>query len=404
MSTNGRYLNSKILSTRKFKSVLAAGITEEYLSNPDDRAVFRAIREGYTKYGGVPSLQVMCQDFAGYRFIKVEDELPAIIDRVLRDRVGSVLSLTINSAAELYNAGDFELAQQAIEQGVATLNTARSGELVYLDLLALADKWKNDRDNQADGVPFGVGPIDDETGGVYPDQLVTLIGPPGSGKSAHLLRFAISATKSGHKVLFITIEMSSEHHMARAISNATGAVTYREIRRGPMDEEQEEIVADALQEIHDKGLLVIQEIPAGLASLATIKEEILRHSPDVVYIDGAYLMQLPDVRNNAANWERLSALTREMKDLILSTQRPVVITTQVLESKMQGGEVTSKSVGYASSFHQDSDIMIGVQPDPEIPDQQLLKVLKFRDGNKITTRITWDWDRFDFTVNTDEGY
>jgi replicative DNA helicase len=271
--------------------------------------------------------------------------------------------------------------------------TQKSNGLRTLDVRSLAEKWEFDRQNKEKGIPFGIDEIDRETGGVFKDQFVVLIGPPGAGKSAHLLSYANAAANAGHRALFITIEMSDEHQMARLVAHHSG-VPYKTIRHGEPNEAEKRRIAKALDRIADEELLIIQEVPAEQASLDTVNDLVAKYAPDAIYIDGAYLMQLPNVRTNAAQWERLSELTRSMKNLILKHHRPIFISTQVLLSKMTGGEVTQGSVGYSSSFLQDADIMLGVQPDGELPDRQMVKVLKFRDGNKPNVHVQWDWQTY----------
>ncbi len=391
MTANARRLLSKVVGDRNPSLLREAGLDENYFPDPLDRQVWDAINDGVTRFGQIPSLATLRMDFPEYKFIAVEDDWSYLLERLQRDHMSSLLSLTINVAAEAYDNEDFEGAKDAIEQGITALTRTKATGLRTLDLLGLAEKWENDRAKKEKGCPFGIDEIDEETGGIYADQLCTFVGPPGAGKSAHLLNSAMATAAIGRRALLITIEMADEHQMARVVANKTG-IPYKEIRRGDPSDDQLDQIADALETIHDEGNLIIQEIPADMATLATVREQIEKYAPDITYIDGAYLMQLPGVRNNAAQWEQLSALTREMKATILRTHRPIVLSTQVLESKMNGKEVTTKSVGYSASFLQDSDIMIGIQPDGEDPDRQVVRLLKFRDGRKIDVHVAWEWE------------
>jgi hypothetical protein len=93
-----------------------------------------------------------------------------------------------------------------------------------------------------------------------------------------------------------------------------------------------------------------------------------------------------------------------MRAMVLRNKIPIAISTQVLTSKMQGGEVTAGSVGYSSSFHQDASALLGIQPDAELPDRQVVKALKLRDAHRPTIFVKWDWETYRFsTVAEDEG-
>lgn len=396
MSANGRYLLSKVVETQRLQPLLAAGIGPQHFPVEIDREVFETLHDSHTRHGSLLSVKTLKMDFPEYKFIKVPDEIDILVERVQRDYLGSMLSLTINAAAESWDSGDFDSARLSMEIGLKQMQANKTNALRTLDIRSLAEKWDNDRQNTEKGIPFGIKEIDDETGGVFSDQFVVIIGPPGSGKSAHLLSYADAAAQAGHRALFITIEMSDEHQMARLVAKHS-KVPYKTIRRGQPDQRQKQKIAKALEDIANGERLIIQEVPAELASMETVNDLVAKFAPDAIYIDGAYLMQLPNVRSNAAQWEKLSELTRSMKNLILKHHRPIYISTQVLLSKMVGGEVTQGSVGYSSSFLQDADIMIGVQPDGELPDRQIVKVLKFRDGNKPNVHVQWDWQTYDMT-------
>lgn len=404
MSKAAVRLLSKCVAERTLKPLTEAGVTENYFPNPVDRDVFRHLEDRQIRYGKLPSPSELQMDFAEYKLIKVADDFDVLIDRIREEYTGSILSMTINAAAEGWNEGHFDAAASSLRAGIASIDDIHSAmtQLRVPDLLSLAEKWEYDRTHAKSGVPFGITKIDAATGGIADDQLVTLIGTPGTGKSAHLLHMALSAAKAGFRALFITIEMSDEHHLKRAVAHYSG-VEYWKIQRGKPSDKEKRAIADTLQKIHDEDNLHMREIPADSASLDKVKEQIDKINPDVVYIDGAYLMSLPGVRKDAAQWERMSALTREMKALVLKNHRRIVLTTQASENKLAGKEIVAASTAYSQSFHQDSDIMIGIQQDAELEHRQIVKVLKYRDGEKPHVMVDWNWDVYQLTQWDGEG-
>ena len=404
MSKAAIRLLSKSVAERTLKPLVDAGVSENYFPNPVDRDVFRALNDAHIRYGKLPSPSQLQMDFPEYRLIKVSDDFDMLIDRLREEYTGSVLSMTINAAAEGYDQGEFEAATSSLRAGLASIDDIQSAmaQLRVPDLLALAEKWEYDRTHAKAGVPFGITAIDDATGGIADDQLVTLIGTPGTGKSAHLLHMALSAAKAGFRALFITIEMSDEHHLKRAVAHYSG-VEYWKIQRGNPTNDEKRKIAKTLEQIHDEDNLHVREIPADSATLGKVKDLIDQINPDCIYIDGAYLMSLPNVRRDAAQWERMSALTREMKAIVLKNHRRIVLTTQASENKLAGKEIVAASTAYSQSFHQDSDIMLGIQQDAELEHRQILKVLKYRDGEKPHVMVDWNWDVYQLTQWSGEG-
>jgi hypothetical protein len=71
---------------------------------------------------------------------------------------------------------------------------------------------------------------------------------------------------------------------------------------------------------------------------------------------------------------------------------PIVISTQTLLWKMKGGKVSADSIGYSSSFFQDSDVILGLEPIEEDDEVRLLKVVQARNCPPTETPITWKWE------------
>jgi hypothetical protein len=71
---------------------------------------------------------------------------------------------------------------------------------------------------------------------------------------------------------------------------------------------------------------------------------------------------------------------------------PVIITTQTLLWKMKGGKVSADSIGYSSSFFQDSDVILGLDPIPEDEDLRMLRIVQSRNSGPKDISITWKWE------------
>jgi len=405
----GRSLLSKVVAEGTLKTVTELGIHADHFVAKTDRDVYETITDHHQRYGKVPSVTVLKMDFPDYRFIKVEEPIEFLADKVRNAYRGAMLEQLLTASVEYYDDGQFEEALQFLNDGVRSLRAESGDRLRALDVGAMLEKWAEYRKNPPVGVPYGLKELDEATRGMHSDDFVVLAGPPGSGKSALLLNMALTAKAKGRKALFITIEMSDEHHMYRVAANLTG-IPYQKIKFGEdangqkLTDREAARVDGVLKAVAEEGLLVMQEIEPARATLETVEALIAQHRPDALYLDGAYLMELPGVRTNAAQWERLSALTREMRAMVLRNKIPIAISTQVLTSKMQGGEVTAGSVGYSSSFHQDASALIGIQPDPELPDRQIVKALKLRDAHRPTIFVKWNWETYTCTtVQESEG-
>ena len=135
---------------------------------------------------------------------------------------------------------------------------------------------------------------------------------------------------------------------------------------------------------------------ASSLTVSGIASKIQVLHPEVVFIDGTYLM-IDEQTNEANTPQALTNITRSLKRLAQRFKIPIVISTQVLNWKMKKGQVTSDSIGYSSSFHQDADVIFGLQRvDDAIDDMRLLKILDSRNSGRTEVQLNWDWNTGQF--------
>jgi replicative DNA helicase len=107
---------------------------------------------------------------------------------------------------------------------------------------------------------------------------------------------------------------------------------------------------------------------------------------------------MTDEQSGEANTaQALTNITRSLKKIAQRFQRPIIITTQVLNWKMKKGNVTADSIGYSSSFLQDADVLLGLQKEDEnVEDTRLLKVIASRNSGPAEVSLLWDWNEAQF--------
>jgi hypothetical protein len=113
--------------------------------------------------------------------------------------------------------------------------------------------------------------------------------------------------------------------------------------------------------------------------------------PDILFVDGVYLM-LDQVTGDANTPQALTNITRGLKRVAQRLDIPVVITTQTLLWKMKGNKVSADSIGYSSSFFQDSDVILGLEVVEDNDMVRWLSVVQSRNCPPTGISITWNWD------------
>ena len=90
--------------------------------------------------------------------------------------------------------------------------------------------------------------------------------------------------------------------------------------------------------------------------------------------------------------QALTSITRGLKRMAQRMNIPVVITTQTLLWKMKGGKVSADSIGYSSSFFQDSDVILGLEEVPDDDESRNLRVVASRNCGPEEANLIWRWD------------
>ena len=155
--------------------------------------------------------------------------------------------------------------------------------------------------------------------------------------------------------------------------------------------------------------IMVEDIASAM-TVSSLAAKVKQHSPGIVFVDGVYMMDDENGEPKGSP-QALTNITRSLKRMAQQFKVPVVITTQVLSSKLSSRtsrRVTADAIGYSSSFVQDSDIVMSVERDPDYEDRSIVRVILSRTSPHGEVTIKWDWDNMDFTEvtsqdDTDDG-
>jgi replicative DNA helicase len=390
-----RLLVSRVIQDKDLTDVADAGVTPEFFQDPENKTVFKAVLRHKAKYGEIPSLTTIKTDFPTYRFVKVEDSMQVLTDRIRELHTLALLEEGLATSVDAHEENNAQAAIAALAQTLANIASAvpnsRDTDLTqtgqerlarYLTLKDLPDGLR--------GIPTGFSTIDRATQGLQKEQLITFVGPPKAGKSTLLLLAAMAAHLYGVRVLFIGFEMSNEEQEERYDAIRAG-ISHARLRNGTLKKAEWDKLERALREMENMPSFFLSSDSMNATTLTGVEAKVDSLRPDVVIIDGIYMMQ-DELGEAQGSPQALTNLTRGFKRMAKNRQLPVLISTQVLEWKMNKKKgVTSDSIGYSSSFAQDSDVILGVEPTDD-PNINKVKVVLARNCPPLETYVQWDWE------------
>lgn len=398
MAEQGRRLLSSIVKHRDASSAMRSGVTAEMFRDDQQASVWRFIRDGLAESGVVPSPGAVRLEFPTFELVSVTDDPQLVLDQFLRWHRDLATYRIVEGLVGLVQQGRYDDALDEMTGAAAALQSTRS-ETSDVDLADTREERRAQYMEPANedgmlGMPTGFATIDQATAGLQGGQLVTLIASPKSGKSIVALKMAHHLNTNGASVLFHGFEMSNTEQQVRYDAIAAGISSDRLRRRCLRPDEAKRLNSHLDQDLPAAFVLSDSSGPVTVPALsAAIAEKESR--PDVIFIDGAYF--LVDEATGEANTARsLTNITRALKRLAQRLDVPIVITTQTLLWKMKGVKLEAGSIGYSSSFLQDSDVVLGLERDEENDGIRNLRVIESRNCGPVETVIQWDWETSTF--------
>ena len=199
--------------------------------------------------------------------------------------------------------------------------------------------------------------MNEVTGGVQEDDYVVIYGRPKSMKTWVLSSIAAAAFEQEKRALIYTKEMTPDNIFMRSAA-IIAKTPYQEFRGGKLEEEQEYIL-DRLAEFSKESafdpICLSGRDADGGDTVAWLHSKIEKYKPDVVFIDGMYLLKSM-ARKTAATWEHVTSISRAIRDMVLATRIPAICTMQANRSAAKHSAGNLDELAYADAIGQDATI------------------------------------------------
>jgi replicative DNA helicase len=405
VETTEQLLISKIIEEKDLGPVADAGITPDYFLDSKNKRVFQAILDYKHEHGEVPRLRRIRQDFPRYEFISASEPWSDLTQQVRFQHDLGVLENALTETIEIYDGQDATKLGKTLFEMKAVLHTALTAmeqstpNMQDTNLAETGDeRWEKyealrDRTEELLGIPSGFSRLDAALQGWQPGQLIVFVGPPKAGKSTMMLLAALAAHALNKRPLLVGFEMSNDEQEQR-IDAITAKISHHRLRDGSLTEDERKRLKRKLHTWESMADFMLSNDTTSTTTLTGIEAKYDKYNPDLLIVDGVYMMQ--DENGETDERKILTNLTRGFKRFAQNKKVPVIITTQVLEWKMDKKRgVTTGSIGYSSSFGQDADALVSVEStdDPMI---NKIKIIDARNAPRMEFYVKWDWETGEF--------
>jgi replicative DNA helicase len=393
-------LLSRAIRTRDISYMLEVGLQADWFYVDDNKTIWKFIVSHWDKYGEVPTATTVKDNFPNYRLLAVEDSIEYLTDQLIEYRKRQKTIEVVQDAANVLANGDHNIAVDVMAKGLAHIYDSDLRKSSEYDLSSTAlsryDEYLEvkTRPDGLLGLPTGFKVMDVATAGLQNGQLITIIAPPKTGKSVLAMQVAVNIHEDGSVPMFQSFEMTNREQQTR--HDAMRAhISHNRLIRGKLKTAEEIKYRDSLERLQEMHKFYLTDSVTAM-TVSALAAKIDKVKPDVIFLDGVYLMT--DEESGETNTPKaLTGITRALKRLAMRIEKPIVITTQVLEWKMRKGKVEANTIGYSSSFLQDSDVIFALErQDPEDDTTRLLKIVASRNCGPAEVDLIWDWEHGQF--------
>jgi replicative DNA helicase len=227
--------------------------------------------------------------------------------------------------------------------------------------------------------------------GWQPADLISIFARPTVGKTWMCIKMAQLAVQQGKKTLLVSTEMPQHQmdlRMDVVMGHAMGYnLSHRALRTG--DKINEDEYKAYLTEAGSRTLLTCDHIVGqDSITMPAIANLVRKHKPEVLVIDGLYLLG----GAGSASWEKNHNLFYGMKNLAMSTNIVVIVSTQATRDAANlNTPPRADQVAFGDALIRASDVAMSMSLLEDQPGRRGVQFQKYRDGDLSMDGTIMNW-------------
>lgn len=380
-----------------FGKFLDYQFTEEMFRG-DEQDLYVFIRNHVSKYGKLPDRKTVKKWAKGATIpLPVPEEIvepPDFYFDKLEHRNLKLSLLQAMKDAEEHRTDDPQQALEVLTNEVIALNHHKQRtklvNIVEDGVKIVHNEFAKVIHGEDVGLKFGWQTLDDMSGGLRGGDLVSIIGRPGMGKTYMALHGMINAWNTNRTTLFVSMEMQATPVVQRVVSMYTHT-SIGELKTGQVATKKYKQMTQLMESLEGgQGMWIADgRLSVSVNDLVLLCRQL---QPDVVYIDGAYMLKGANPR--AQRYERVNQNCEDVKMLAEELNIPIVQTFQFnrgMTKKKDIEEVDLEDIAGSDAIGQLSSLVLGTFQDENIETKlaRRIRILKGRNGEQGEFLINW---------------
>lgn len=374
-------------------------LQEDMFVDDDELFCYEFIRNHIRRHRQLPDVDTMIQE-AELEIDPTPEPVQYYMDKVYDRYLYNQMSPVFNEMRESLT----EMRLDDIRDGVGNMNRIIHSTNRNNDLLNIGEVGENIyreyREQRLDvgisGVPSGHSLIDEQTGGYQNGDLAVYVARPKQGKTWMLIKQAHHAWQQGYNILFVTMEMTL-NQIGNRFYGLHAGVNPRYIRKRTLTYHAERRVRRAIDSLQGSNRFNMLAGNMG-KTVSEIEMTISQLNPDLIVIDGFYLMRPSYAPRNAGRFERIAYILDELKQITITSNRPVLGSTQFGRAAGKAGQKGSlENIGFTDAIGTHASLIYSVRPGIGAdPDTKILELLAGREGETNRVLVNYKFAPINF--------
>jgi replicative DNA helicase len=379
VSNKEHALLSHIIRHGAVDRALELGLTTEDFKSGEGAAIFKLMQQVHrdrTNKGGQLGVNAIKDQFP--EFVFCDDKtttLELYFNMVRKERH---LRTNASIARALVDIDDDPVVTASncahlLQQNVLSVGYGQRDDVSFADSI---ERSITDHDLRKSGVNMAVcewpwEPFNLASGGIEQDDYIVLYGRPKSKKSWVLAEMISHVFNNGKVPLIYTKEMTADNIFKR-VGACLQRLPYQDFRLGRLSDYERarltqllELARDVRQYNKDMICLDGKDTDNG-DTIEWLTAKVKRYQPDIVFIDGLYLMSDNKGSRGQKDNFRVQNISRAARQMVLETKTPLVVTMQATRTAASHKGANLDEIAYSDAIGQDVTTAIRViNEDPK---------------------------------------
>jgi len=391
-----RLLNS-IKSSQDLSNLYSNGITIDSFRNRKD--IFKFIVNYYKQYTKIPDYNILKANFPDFnQYLVKNDEINYLIDELAGLDLRFKTTKILEQSVELLKTEPKAAIDLLVNKLLSLKKTNKLAKSITdKDAVLRLEKYLKKRavvqSGKVLGLKTGFKLFDDDNVGWQEGNLIGIIGRLGVGKSWLLLYSSCISYLDGHRILFLSPEMTVDEVEDRwdvlmaALLQKISLNHTKLSSGGKIDTKQYKDFLEVVKSRED--WMTIDTHDSGPFTVDSIQSLVNEFKPDLVAIDGLPLLK--DVNKGSGIWENIKNISYGLKNIAMSNKIVILVTSQANRGTTDKGPEI-ENISYSDAIGQAADVLVMLSEKVDESDCRWIKIPKRRGGRVLNKRVCIEFD------------